>query len=68
MSSKNNAAGLGLIPVTIVAVGPSDQPVERLIGLQSAIARAVDWLCDLRLPRLRNTSLHLRPTRQGDLS
>jgi hypothetical protein len=68
MSPKNNDAGLGLIPVTIVAVGPSDQPVERLIGLQSAIARAVDWLCDLRLPRLRRAPLHLQPTRQGDLS
>jgi hypothetical protein len=68
MPSENNAAGLGLIPVTIVAVGPSEQPVERLIGLQSAIARAIGWLFDLRLPRLRPTPRHLQPTRQGDLS
>ena len=68
MSTKNNDAGLSLIPVTIVAVGPSEQPVERLIGLQSFIARTVDWLCALRLPRLRPTPLQLHPTRQGDLS
>ena len=68
MPSKNDTAGLGLIPVTIVAVGASEQPVERLIGLQSAIARAVDWLCDLRLPRFRPAPLDLHPTRQGDLS
>ena len=68
MSPNSNDNGLGLIPVTIVAVGPAQQPVERLIGLQSAIARAVDWLCDLRLPRFRPEPLHLHPTRQGDPS
>jgi len=68
MSPKTNDNGLGLIPVAIVAFGPAEQPVERLIGLQSAIARAVDWLCDLRLPRLGNAPLDLHPTRQGDLS
>jgi hypothetical protein len=68
MSPKTNNNGLSLIPAAIVAVGPAEQPVERLIGLQSAIARAVDWLCDLRLPRLRNVPLHLHPNRQGDLS
>ena len=68
MSSKNDTAGLGLIPAAIVAVGPSEHPVERLIGLQSAIARAVDWLCDVRLPRFRPAPSHLQPTRQGDLS
>jgi hypothetical protein len=68
MSSKNDTAGLGLIPVAIVAFGPAEQPVERLIGLQSAIAHAVDWLCDLRLPRFRPEPLNLQPTRQGDLS
>ena len=68
MSPKTNDNGLSLIPVTIIAVGPAEQPVERLIGLQSAIARAVDWLCDLRLPRLGNAPLDLHPTRQGDLS
>ena len=64
MPSEN----LGLIPAVIVAVGPAEQPVERLIGLQSAIARAVGWLFGLRLPRLRSTPLGLQPTRQGDLS
>jgi hypothetical protein len=65
MSSENN--GLSLIPVSIIAVGPAGQPVERLIGLQSAIAHAVDWLCGLRLPRLRLGLPHPRPTHQGDL-
>ena len=68
MSPRNKDNGLSLIPAAIVAVGPAEQPVERLIGLQSAIARAVGWLCDLRLPRLRTAPLHLHPTRQGDLS
>ena len=68
MSSKNDTAGLGLIPAAIVAVGPSEQTVERLVGLQSAIARAVDWLCDVRLPHFRPAPSHLQPTRQGDLS
>lgn len=66
MPPENN--GLSLIPAAIVAVGPSEQPVERLIGLQSAIARAVGWLLGLRLPRPRSAPLHLQPTRQGDLS
>ena len=65
MSPKTNDNGLGLIPVAIVAVGPAEQPVERLIGLQSAIARAVDWLCDLRLPRFRFVPT-TTPLQQGD--
>ena len=60
--------GLSLIPAAIIAVGPAERPVERLIGLQSATARAVGWLFSLRLPRLRNVPLRLQPTRQGDLS
>jgi hypothetical protein len=60
--------GLSLIPAAIVAVGPSEQPVERLVGLQSAVARIVGWLCDLRLPRLRPAPLNLHLTRQGDPS
>lgn len=68
MSPNNNANGLSLIPAAIVAVGPSEQPMERLIGLQSAVARAVGWLCAVRPPCLRSAPLHLHPTRQGDLS
>lgn len=68
MSPRNNENGLSLIPAVIVAVGPAERPVERLIGLQSAIARAVGWLFGLRLPRLRPAPLHLHPTHQGDLS
>jgi hypothetical protein len=62
-----NDNGLGLIPVTIVAVGPAEQPVERLMGLQSAIARAVGWLFGLRLPRLRFVPT-TTPLQQGDRS
>jgi hypothetical protein len=65
MPAKNNAAGLGLIPAAIVAVGPSEQPVERLIGLQSAIARAAGWLFGLRLPRIRFTP-PLHSAQKGD--
>jgi hypothetical protein len=68
MSPNKNANGLSLIPAAIVVFGPSEHPVERLIGLQSAVARAVGWLCAARLPRSSSTPLHLQPTRQGDLS
>lgn len=68
MSPDNSTNGLRLIPAALIALGRSEQPVERLIGLQSAIARTVDGLCAVRLPRFRSTPLHLQPTRQGDLS
>ena len=69
-SDKNFDDGRGLIPVSIIAFGPSTAPVERLMGLQSAVAKAIGWIVDLRLPRLRLPrafALHLLPTRQGDL-
>jgi hypothetical protein len=34
-------AGLALFPVSVVALGTPDRPVERLMGLQSAIAKGV---------------------------
>ena len=64
-NANNNADGLSLIPATIVALGSSGQPVERLIGLQSAIARGVGWLWAVRLPRLRFTP-PLSSLEQGD--
>ena len=73
MFPRNNDNGLSLIPAVIVAVGPAEQPVERLIGLQSAIARAVDWLARIRLPRIRSATraapptLNVYPTSYGDL-
>ena len=69
-SDKNFADGLGLYPVSIIAFGPRPAPTERLMGLQSAIARAIGWLADLRLPQvrlLRGTALRLHPTHRGDL-
>ena len=59
--------GLGLIPVSIVALGAPAQPVERLMALQSAIARLVGWLADLRLPRVRLAPT-ATPLQQGDRS
>jgi len=45
-----------LLPPSIVAVGSADQPIERLLTLQSAIAKAVDMVTLVgrlrpRLPR-----------------
>jgi hypothetical protein len=71
---KNVAEALSLFPVTIIAFGAPAAPVERLIGLQSAVAKAVDWLTQIRLPRLRSASpaaptrLSFHPTSHGDLS
>ena len=36
--------------------GEFTAPVERLMGVQSAIARAVGWLANLRVPRLHLTA------------
>jgi hypothetical protein len=68
-TDRNFAEGLSLIPVSTVALGTPDAPVERLIGLQSAIARCVGWLADPRLPRLPMpfAASRLYPTHQGDL-
>lgn len=62
---RNSADGFGLIPVSIIAHGAPAQPVERLMALQSAIARLVGWLADLRLPRLR-LAPPLHSAEQGD--
>ena len=44
---------LGLTPVSIIAFGAPTQPVDRMMAVQSAVARLVGWLAALRLPRLR---------------
>jgi hypothetical protein len=54
-----------LLPASIVAVGEPEQPVERLMTLQSAIARAVQMASGLgefriRLPRGRLLGFRLR--------
>jgi hypothetical protein len=51
-NDRQPADGLGLVPVTIVALGPSARPVERLIGLQAAVGRFMGWIASLRLPRV----------------
>ena len=67
---RNLAEGLELFPVSIIALGVPAAPVERLIGVQSAIARCVEWLANLRLPRLRlapPAAPRLHPMNQGKL-
>jgi hypothetical protein len=66
MKPNNDLADrLGLVPVSIIALGAPAQPVERLMAVQSAVARLVGWLADLRLPRLR-VAPPLRSAEQGD--
>lgn len=63
--------GLSLFPVSIVALGVPEAPVERLMGVQSAISKGVELLATLRLPLPRFTRpawLRFHQTRQGDLS
>ena len=67
---RNLAEGLELFPVSIIALGAPAAPVERLIGVQSAVARCVGWLANLRLPRLRlapHAAQRLRRANQGEL-
>jgi hypothetical protein len=64
-TDKNIADGLDLFPVSIIAFGAPAQPVERLMAVQSAVARLVGWLVDLRPPRLR-VAPPLQSAEQGD--
>jgi hypothetical protein len=69
-TDKNIADGLDLFPVSIIAFGAPAAPVERLIGIQAAVARCVGWLANLRLPRLRlapHAAPRLHPTNRGEL-
>jgi uncharacterized membrane protein YkgB len=69
-TSRKSTDGLGLIPVSIVALGSLEAPVERLMTLQSAIAKLVDVIATLsvRLPlRTRSAWLRFRTTSQGEL-
>jgi len=64
-SAHGAPAWIPLLPASIVAVGRPEQPVERLLTLQSAIARGVHLatVVGRRRPKLRLTglpSLHLR--------
>ena len=70
-SNRNLDNGLSLFPVSIVALGAPEAPVERLMGVQSAISKGVELLATLRLPLPRFTRpawLRFHPTSQGDLS
>ena len=52
--ARSHAAdALALFPVSIVALGVPAEPAERLIGLQSGIARFVDLLTSFRTPHFR---------------
>lgn len=44
---------VALLPASVVAVGAAEQPVERLLTLQSAIARAVHMITAVGRLRLR---------------
>ena len=62
---RRSAAQTALLPASIVAVGGPEQPVERLMTLQSAIAQAVHMASGLgqariRLPRGRVLGFRLR--------
>jgi len=70
-SDRNRTDGLSLIPVSIIAFGAPEAPVERLMGLQSAIAKGVEWLANLRPPLpsvTRPAWPRFHPTSQGDPS
>ena len=47
------ATGLDLLPISIIALGSPAQPVERLMWLQSATAKAVDLVTSFRFSALR---------------
>lgn len=64
-TDRNPVDGLGLFPVSIVALGVPAAPVERLMALQSALARLVGWFAGLRLPRLRFAPT-VTPLHEGD--
>jgi len=52
-SIEAGTAGLDLFPVSIVAIGSAAGPAPRLLGLQSAVAKAFAMLAAVRVPRLR---------------
>lgn len=70
---RRAAAQTALLPASIVAVGGPEQPVERLMTLQSAIARAVHMASGwsqfrIRLPRGRLLGFRLRDRSAATLS
>ena len=52
-SGFNAPASVMLLPVSVVVFGTADTPVERLMALQSAVARGVDLVT--RAGRIRLT-------------
>lgn len=68
-SAVRTPAWPGLHPVPIVALGTPSQPVEHMLGAQSAVYRLIVMLERIRLPRkhasLRGllTALFARPAR-----
>ena len=49
----NAPASVTLLPVSVVVFGSGDEPIERLMAMQSAIARGVDLVT--RAGRIRLT-------------
>jgi hypothetical protein len=50
--AAENAQGLALHPAAIIAVGGTEQPVERLMGLQRAVAKAMQFVAATERIRL----------------
>jgi hypothetical protein len=72
-------AWIALLPVSVVALGSARQPIERLLGLQSAIAKGVYMVTAVRQIRLRlafhgllkhwpNSVFHLPRSKHGESS
>jgi hypothetical protein len=57
----------GLIPISVVAVGSAEQPVERLVTLQSATAKAVHLLTIAAQLPLRFLRTYFPPDRTSQL-
>ena len=61
-TSLGMPASLALLPQSVVAFGGPQQPIDRLIGLQSVMARGVHALASIGQlwPRLRDRPALLR--------
>lgn len=62
-SADIEAAGLDLFPISVVALGCPSGPAQRLMVLQSAVAKAVAIIAAVRVSSLRLPHpawLHLR--------
>jgi hypothetical protein len=51
-ANRGLPASIALLPASVAASGSPEQPVERLLGLQSAIARSVHALASIGQSRV----------------